>query len=136
MCPEKKILSRKTVQRKKKLTLYQCKDCLSCKSKDVCVRGKNGFRIVSRHNREDLIEKMRLKLSTEYGKRLYRQRAPIAESPHGHFKKNLGFRQFLCRGKPAVSAEFKLLCIGYNIRKIAKFIHAEKRDLALEPAFC
>jgi len=136
ICPEKKILSKKTVQSGKGLTLYQAKDCTSCKSKNACVRSKKGFRIVSRYKREDLIEKMRFKLSTEYGQKQYLKRAPTAESLFAHFKKNLGFRQFFCRGHSAVSTEFKLLCIGHNIRKIAQFLHAEAENLALEMGLC
>ena len=136
ICPEEKILFKKAVQSKRGLTLYQGKDCQSCQSKSACVRSKKGFRIVSRYKREDLIEKMRFKLNTEYGQKQYRQRAPTVETPFAHFKKNLGFRQFLCRGRIAVSTEFKLLCIGYNIRKIAQFLHSKASRLAIEPTYC
>jgi len=79
---------------------------------------------------------MRFELGTEYGQKQYLKRASTVESLFAHFKKNLGFRQFFCRGHTAVSTEFKLLCIGYNIRKIAKFIYTKAGKLALKPAFC
>jgi len=36
----------------------------------------------------------------------------------GHLKHNLGYRQFLMRGLEKVKAEFRLMCIGYNLRKM------------------
>lgn len=136
ICKEGKTLHRHKNQTKRGLTIYRAKDCLTCKNKSICLRSKTGLRTVSRYDQEELIEKMRLKLSTEHGKKQYRQRAPTVESPFGHFKKNLNFRQFFCRGYKAVSTEFKLLCIGYNIRKIAQFMHNTKSQLALEATFC
>ena len=62
-----------------------------------------------------------MQLSKE-GKKKYAERAPAAETPFAHFKKNLGFRQFLCRGVRCVTTEFTLLCTGYNLRKIARII--------------
>jgi transposase len=122
ICPEGKILHKKTFNSERNRTLYQAKDCQQCPKKSLCLSGRAKLRLVTRHTREDLVIKMRNRLAAEACKKKYNQRAHAAETPFGHFKKNLGFRQFLCRGQPRVSTEFKLLCIGYNIRKIAPFI--------------
>ncbi|MFH0762999.1 MAG: IS1182 family transposase [Candidatus Omnitrophota bacterium] len=134
ICPEGKALYKKTVQSKKGLTIYQAKDCRQCLKKKSCLRGKAKFRMISRYIREDLVIKMRHRLTTKSGKNKYNQRAPAAETPFGHFKKNLGFRQFLCRGQPRVSTEFKLLCIGYNIRKIASLISTPGKKIRFNSA--
>ena len=129
-CPEGNILHKKTIQSKKGLTLYQAKDCPQCTKQKLCLRGKARFRHIARYTTmEDSIIKMRNRLISKTGKAKYSQRAPTIETPFGHFKKNLGFRQFFCRGRPAVLTEFKLLCIGYNIRKIAPFIYNFKRKI-------
>lgn len=128
-CPEGKFLYKKTIQNKRGLILYQAEDCQQCAKKKLCLRGKAKLRYVSRYTRENLIIKMRNRLITKTGKKKYAQRAPTVETPFAHFKKNLGFRQFFCRGLPRVSTEFKLLCIGYNIRKIAQLISNPRRKM-------
>lgn len=128
ICPEGNILEKKTTQ-SRGLTLYQAKDCQQCTKKKLCLRGKAKLRYVSRYTREDLIIKMRNRLTTKAGKKRYKQRAPTVETPFAHFKKNLGFRQFFLRGLPRVSTELKLLCIGYNIRKIAQLISNSRRKM-------
>ncbi|OIO58950.1 MAG: hypothetical protein AUJ82_07290 [Verrucomicrobia bacterium CG1_02_43_26] len=134
ICPEGNILRKKTVQSERELTLYQAKDCQQCLKKSLCLRGKAKLRFVTRHTREDLVIKMRNRLAAEAGKKKYNQRAHAAETPFGHFKKNLGFRQFLCRGLPRTSSEFKLLCIGYNIRKIAPLISSARDKMRFNSA--
>ena len=129
ICPEGNVLKKKTFQSKKGLTIYQAKDCQQCAKKKLCLRGKAKLRYVSRYTREDLLIKMRNRLTTKAGKKKYKQRAPTVETPFAHFKKNLGFRQFFCRGLPRVSTELKLLCIGYNIRKIAQLISNSRRKM-------
>ena len=37
-----------------------------------------------------------------------------------HMKFNVGYRNFLLRGLEKVRAEFKLLCIGWNLKKMLK----------------
>jgi transposase len=134
ICPEEKILHKKTVDSERSRIIYQAKDCQQCLKKNLCLSGKAKLRLVTRHTREDLVIKMRNRLATEAGKKKYNQRAHAAETPFGHFKKNLGFRQFLCRGLPRTSSEFKLLCIGYNIRKIASLISTPARKMRFNSA--
>lgn len=135
ICPEGKILHKKTIQSKRGLTLYQAKDCPQCPKKRLCLRGKAKLRFIARYTKaEDLIVKARNRLFTKAGKAKYIQRAPTIETPFAHFKKNLGFRQFLCRGLPRVSTEFTLLCIGYNIRKIAPIISNSRKKIRFNAA--
>ena len=44
----------------------------------------------------------------------------IIEPIFGHLKFNVGYRNFLLRGIEKVSAEFKLMCIGWNLKKMLK----------------
>ena len=134
ICPEGEILYKKTVQSKKGLIIYQAQDCRQCLKKKLCLRSKTKPRIISRHVREGLIIEMRNRLATKSGKNKYKQRAHASETPFGHIKKNLGFRQFLCRGRLRVSTEINLLCIGYNIRKIAPLISNIARKIRFNSA--
>lgn len=62
---------------------------------------------------------MAAKLQTEQGRAAYRKRNWIAEPPNGWIKNVLGFRQFRMRGLHRVRAEWKLVCMALNLRRMA-----------------
>jgi transposase len=59
------------------------------------------------------------KLQSPEGKAAYRKRKWIAEPPHGWIKNVLGFRQFSLRGLHRVQAEWKLVCMALNLRRMS-----------------
>lgn len=61
---------------------------------------------------------MAAKLQTDEGKAAYRRRKWIAEPPNGWVKSVLGFRQFSMRGLHRVQAEWKLVCMALNLRRM------------------
>lgn len=61
---------------------------------------------------------MAAKLKTEQGRAAYRKRKWIAEPPNGWIKNVLGFRQFSMRGLHRVRAEWKLVCMALNLRRM------------------
>jgi hypothetical protein len=61
---------------------------------------------------------MAAKLQTDEGKAAYRRRKWIAEPPNGWIKNVLGFRQFSLRGLHRVRAEWKLVCMALNLRRM------------------
>ena len=61
---------------------------------------------------------MAAKLQTAEGQSAYRRRKWLAEPPNGWIKSVLGFRQFSLRGLQRVQAEFKLVCLALNLRRM------------------
>ena len=61
---------------------------------------------------------MAVKLKTDEGRAAYRKRKWIAEPPNGWIKKVLGFRQFSLRGLHRAQAEWKLVCMALNLRRM------------------
>jgi len=61
---------------------------------------------------------MAAKLQTKEGRVAYRRRKWIAEPPNGWIKNVLGFRQFSLRGLKKVQAEWKLVCLALNLRRM------------------
>ena len=61
---------------------------------------------------------MAAKMQTDEGRRAYRKRKWIAEPPNGWIKNVLGFRQFSMRGLHRVQAEFKLVSLALNLRRM------------------
>jgi len=59
------------------------------------------------------------RLLTESAQQAYRQRKAIVEPPNGWIKSVLGFRQFSLRGLSKVQAEWKLVCMALNLRRMA-----------------
>jgi len=68
------------------------------------------------HFRERL--RMRDKMSTDEGKKVYSLRKITAEPVYGNIKENFGFRGFLLRGLNKVKIELNLVCIAHNLQKI------------------
>jgi transposase len=63
------------------------------------------------------VQAMRERLKTEDGITAYRQRGHIAETPHGHIKHNMRFRQLSVRGKDKAAAEWTFACAVHNLLK-------------------
>ncbi len=119
LCPQGKQLylyKTRNDKYRQNLRIYKCRECPQCLHKEECTTAK--FRTITRHTHEQLQENMRKKLKSKAGQKKYNKRKWMIEPVFGHFKKNLGFRQFLLRGKEKVKAEFRIICICYNILKI------------------
>jgi len=59
------------------------------------------------------------RLQDENVKAAYRRRKAIVEPPNGWIKSVLGFRQFSLRGLEKVKAEWRLVCLALNVRRMA-----------------
>jgi transposase len=64
------------------------------------------------------VERMKRKLQTQKGKRIYALRKSIVEPVFGQIKHVRGFRQFILRGLEKVQAEWALVCLTHNILKM------------------
>lgn len=63
-------------------------------------------------------ERMARKLRTKKGRKTYAQRKIIPEPVFGQIKRGMGFRQFLLNGIGKMQSEWRLVCIGHNLRKL------------------
>ena len=64
------------------------------------------------------VTRMRYRLKTAEGKAIYAKRKSTVEPVFGVIKQVMGFRQFLLRGLKAVTGEWTLVCIGYNLKRL------------------
>lgn len=64
------------------------------------------------------IDKMRNKLKTVEGRKVYAERKSTVEPVFGIIKHVLGFRQFFLRGLEAVSGEWALVSIAWNLKRM------------------
>ena len=123
-CPAGKKLHHiaKTNQRGVMYDVYgNTTECKSCQYYGKCTKSKRGRHIVISEY-QPLIDKMRQKLKTEEGKKIYGTRKITAEPVFGNLSQNLGFREFLLRGKQKVKGEFSLMCTAHNLLKMARTV--------------
>jgi hypothetical protein len=131
-CPAGKVLKFWYTKRESKSVyrVYRCTQCDSCQHFGQCTTSKNG-RSIWRRLVDSKIKAMRSKLDTDEGKAIYGKRRHIVEPVFGHIKTILGFTGFHLRGLKKVNAEFKLVAIAHNLKKISKY--AYKKGFGLIP---
>ena len=76
------------------------------------------------------VQEMRERLGTGDGIAAYRHRGHIAETPHGHIKHNMRFRQLSMRGKDKAAAEWTFACAIANLLKALTAGHLTPQALA------
>ena len=64
-------------------------------------------------------DRMKKKLQTTQGRARYARRKWLSEAPNGWIKEVLGFRRFSLRGLAKVQAEWYLVCLALNVKRIA-----------------
>jgi transposase len=64
--------------------------------------------------------RMREKLRSPEGRRIYRRRQAVVEPVFGILKEQRGMRKFQRRGLPAVTTEWMLAAIAYNLTRLAR----------------
>lgn len=65
------------------------------------------------------VERMKHKLKTTAGKAIYAKRKQTVEPVFGIIKSVMGFRQFLLRGLEKVRIEWSLVCLAWNLKRMA-----------------
>jgi len=69
------------------------------------------------------LERMAHKLRSPAGRAVYALRKQTVEPVFGIIKSVMGFRQFLLRGKDKVSGEWRLVCLAFNLKRMAVLRH-------------
>ncbi len=64
------------------------------------------------------MEKMKHRLQTKEGKKIYALRKSMIEPTFGIIKHVMGFRQFMLRGFEKSKGEWNLMCIAYNLKRL------------------
>ena len=66
------------------------------------------------------------RITGDEGILLRQNRSIQVEGAFGVLKEDMGFRQFLMRGKAKVETEFLLLCMAYNVSKLHNKIQSAR----------
>lgn len=122
ICPEGKTLAyySEIVHKanKQKSKVYRGTQCSKCPSKLLCTKGK--ARQIHVENRTHLRTQIRKLLDSPEGKKIYSLRQQIIEPIFGNIKHNLKYTMLHLRTLQKVNAEWQLICLTHNIKKIWK----------------
>lgn len=69
------------------------------------------------------LQRMAYKLQTKAGKAIYKMRKQTVEPVFGIIKSVMGFRQFSLRGLKNVNGEWSLVCLAWNLKRMAVLRH-------------
>ena len=65
------------------------------------------------------MQAMMHRLKTQVGRGIYRLRKQTVEPVFGIIKSVMGFRQFSLRGLTQVQGEWRLVCLAWNVKRMA-----------------
>lgn len=133
ICPCQKELSSRSKRNRKHLSgreyrvYWNTSACRRCEKKTLCTTMDK--REILRLTCQDVLDVVDER--TRKNKDLYRRRQEIVEHCFGTVKAIWGYRQFLCRTKPKVTAEMTLAYMAYNLRRVYNIITKNEGKLAV-----
>ena len=121
-CPNRQTLEFYRISENKKREQhyrnYRTAACKQCPFQKECCPKGTARRVIKRETRQDLRDEMKERLNSAEGQQIYQKRLHPIEALFAQLKYNLGYTQFLLRGLDKVKAEFTLMCITHNLRKM------------------
>jgi transposase len=130
ICPCKSELGykRNKKQENREYRVYaNTQACSTCEKKNDCTT--SSYREILRLACQDTMDIVDER--TRKNKEQYRTRQEIVEHIFGTVKAVWGYKQFLCRSKPKVTAETALAYLAYNIRRTANIF----KEARVQPVF-
>lgn len=91
--------------------------CLTCPHYGKCTNAKRG-RTILRRNDEEIRERLEKEYARSENQDIYKRRQEKVELVFGHIKRNLGVTSFLLRGFEGARAEWSLLALCFNLRRM------------------
>jgi transposase len=116
----------------KKYTQYGCKlkKCVFCTDRDKCLTVKEdirrGYRTIEDDGYVVYRKEMKEKMSQNFAKAIYSQRAGSVEPVFGQIKNNRGFNRFRLKRLSKVRTEFLIMAIAHNLGKIMRYLNGNK----------
>lgn len=113
------------------LTIYGAEGkCLRCQQRHKCIKENNkAGRTITRGEFEAEQIRMRQKLKTAKGRKIYSRRKTMVEPVIGQMKIVGGFVRFLLSGLTGAKIEWKWATIAHNLLKITRKIVSGERNL-------
>jgi len=108
---------------------YQCVKYRQCPVAGECSTGKRGRQVRISPHRE-AVDEQRRRQSQEEAKEKLRRRKAIVEPVFAQIKHNQGFRRWTMWGLQGVQAQWTMLCVTHNLKKLMRLWQAGELRLA------
>jgi transposase len=125
VCPAGAALTYRfaTYELGRELRYYRASGCKGCALKSQCTRNKAN-RTITREANEPLMEAMAERMKAQPEK--FQLRKQLAEHPFGTIKRTLGYTHFLLKGLEKVRAEWSLITLVYNLKRVLNLVSFQK----------
>jgi transposase len=107
-------------QRERSIRVYKGQACQGCPAQQSGQCTKSKARRIKIYGHEQALQAHATKMKTEVARLVMRQRSAIVEPVFAIFREHLGLLRFLLRGLDNVKAEWRMLCVAHNLRKLWK----------------
>jgi transposase len=107
----------------RELRYYRASGCKRCALRQQCTRNQAN-RTITREENEHLMEAMARRVKARPQKMKLRKQ--LCEHPFGTIKRALGYDHFLLKGLEKVRAEWSLITLIYNLKRVLNLVSFEK----------
>jgi len=114
--------------------VYRCRACKLCPMRAQCTTARHG-RTIRRDEHEAFREEQQAQRQGPFQRALMRLRPPIIETLFGHIKENMGFRRWSARGLENAQAQWTMLCLTVNLKKLHAHWKAENERKRTKNAY-
>lgn len=118
-----------TYEKGRALRYYRASGCAKCPLKEKCTRNQ-GNRTLTREEDEDWMEAMAARVKAHPAK--MKLRKALVEHPFGTIKRWFGYTYFLVKGLEMVRAEWSLITLAYNIKRVLNLVNFQELMRAVE----
>ena len=131
MCPAGTELTYRfnTYELGRELRYYRASGCKACALKKQCTRNKAN-RTITREQDEAVMEAMAARVRAHPEK--LKLRKQLCEHPFGTIKRFFGYTYFLMKGLTKVRAEWSLMTLAYNLKRVLNLVKLDQLMAAVE----
>jgi transposase len=124
ICPAGAELTHRfnTYEKGRALRYYRTSACRKCPLKEKCTRNRDN-RTITREEDESVMEAMAQRVSAQPEK--MRLRKALVEHPFGTIKRWFGYTYFFVKGLAMVRAEWTLMTLSYNLKRVLNLVSFE-----------
>jgi len=112
-----------TDEKGRQVRYYRAKSCATCALKPQCTRNQ-GNRTLTREQDEAVMEAMAVRVAAHPEKMKLRKQ--LCEHPFGTIKRFFGYTHFLLKGLTKVRAEWSLITLVYNLKRVLNLVSWDK----------
>ena len=125
VCPAEAELTYRfsTDEKGRQVRYYRASGCQRCALRPQCTRNR-GNRTITREQDEALMEAMAARVKAHPEKMKLRKQ--LCEHPFGTIKRFFGYTYFLVKGLNKVRAEWSLMTLAYNLKRVLNLVSFEK----------